>query len=114
MICVLFAPVFISWPGHTSHSDCSSGWDKCSVCCRGGKAVHISHKGHKGHKEKVGDLVDNVLLGEHDKVVTRKPAVQRTELQSHEDTFVVLGSSALSQALSQQQVVDIVTAALQV
>ena len=27
----------------------------------------------QGHKEKVGDLVDNVLLGEQDKVVTRLP-----------------------------------------
>lgn len=87
--------------------------ERC-VWCRDGKAVHISHKGHKGHKESVGNLVDNVLLAEHDKVVTRKPEVQRTELQSQCDSFVVLGTSALSKALGQQQVVDIVATALKV
>lgn len=76
--------------------------------------MQISHKGHKGHKEKVGDLVDNVLLEEHDKVVIRKAAVQRTELHAQDDTFVVLSSSALSRALSQQQIVDAVSASLKV
>lgn len=82
--------------------------------CRGGKAVHMSHKGHRGHEEKVGDLVDNVLLEEHDKVVVWEPAVRRTELQSQQDSFVVLGSSKLSKAFSQQQVVDIIATALKV
>ena len=76
--------------------------------------MQICHKGHKGHKEKVGDLVDNVLLEEHDKVIIRKAAVQRTELHAQDDTFVVLSSSALSTALSQQQIVDAVSASLKV
>ena len=82
--------------------------------CRDGKAVSISHKGNKEHKERVADLVDNKLLDEQDRVVTRVPAIARHELQPDACTFVVLASAGLIKARTPQQVVDAVSAALKV
>ena len=81
---------------------------------RNGKAVTITYKGGKGHKEKVSDLVDNKLLDEHDKVLTRVPAIARHEVEGKDSTFFVLASAHLASALKPQQVVDVVNAALKV
>ena len=85
-----------------------------AFCCRDQKAITISHKGHKDHKEKVSDLVDNKLLDEHDKVVTRLPAIGRHEMERNKCDFVVLASAGLANAVRPQQVVDTITAALKV
>ena len=82
------------------------------ACHRDGKAKTITNKSGKGHKEKVSDLVDNKLLDEQDKVVTRVPAIARHEVEGRESSFLVLASAQLASALKPQQVVDTVSAAI--
>ena len=60
----------------------------------------------------MSDLVDNKLLDEQNKVVTRVPAVARHKVEGREFSFIVLASAQLASALKAQPVVDTVSAAI--
>ncbi len=59
-------------------------------------------------------MVDNKLLDEHDKLVTRVPAIARHVVEGKQCSFVVLASAGLAAAMKPQQVVDTINTALKV